>query len=307
LNLVSLPKSNLRTAKATLVAGRLGILEMYSFLAREVSGIFFDDELDYSLQNLLERQKSTVPQSVVEVYRNIWRGGMPQVLNADAEQRQEYYDSYIDTYLMRDVVDLGGITDMVRFRKFLTACAALIAEQAVYKTLAEAADISQPTAKEWLRMLEGLGVVYMMKPYANNQLKRLTKTPKLFFLDTGLCAYLSSWPTPETLMNGAASGHYFENYVVSELIKNGSFSRTKTNMTYYRDSNTKEIDVFVESGSMVHPLEIKKSANPKKQEVKKFEVLDKAAIERGHGGIICMCEQVIPIDTKNSFIPCYLI
>lgn len=298
--------SMMKNVQETL-AGRLGIMEMYSLSVREAAGKIIYDEMDFSLAGLMERQKHSTRQGITEVFQSIWRGGMPQVLHADAEQRQIYYDSYIDTYLMRDVAELGGIADSIRFRKFLTACAASTSQQLVYTTLAESVEISQPTAKEWIRLLEGLGVIYLLRPYSNNQFKRLTKTPKLFFVDTGLCAYLSMWLTPETLMNGAASGYYFENYVVMEMMKNYSFTKAKANVTYYRDSNAKEIDVFIEANNEVHPLEIKKSGNPKKQEVKKFEVLDKATLTRGNGGIICMCEDVIPIDAKNCFIPSYLI
>lgn len=154
----------------------------------------------------------------------------------------------------------------MQFRKSLNACAALTAEQVNYKTLADAAEISQPTAKEWLRLLQGLGIVYLLQPFSNNELKWLTKTPKLY-----------------------------------------SYSRDKANLTYYRDSNAKEIDVIVEENGRVHPLEIKKSANPDRREVRKYELLDKTAFERGSGGIVCMCEEVMPIDEKNCFIPCNLI
>jgi predicted AAA+ superfamily ATPase len=152
-----------------------------------------------------------------------------------------------------------------------------------------------------------MGIVYLLRPYYNNALKRLTKTPKLYFCDTGLAAHLSMWLTRETLMNGAASGHYFENFVVIEILKNYAYSPDRANLTYYRDSNAKEIDIFVERNNLIHPLEIKKSANPDSREVRKYEVLDKASIERGCGGVICMCEEIIPIDAKNYFIPCNLI
>ena len=267
----------------------------------------FPNELDFSLSCLLTRQSFNKKNDIVEVFEHIWRGGMPAALWADTEQRQEYFNSYIETYLMRDVAEEGGITDTVRFRKFLNACAALVAEQVNYKTLAEAADISQPTAKEWLRLLQGLGIIYLLPPYANNELKRLVKTPKLYFCDTGLCAYLSMWLTRDTLMNGAASGHYFENHVIIELLKNFSYASSKVNLTYYRDSNAKEIDVFVEQNGVIHPLEIKKSANPDRREVRKYALIDKVKAERGSGGIICMCEEIIPIDTQNCFIPCNLI
>ena len=289
------------------LAGRIGILELYSFSQREKNGLVFEDELDFSLDTLQARQSRVTSNDVTKVFQHIWEGGMPQVWGVDDELRGEYYNSYIDTYLMRDVAEAGGITDTVRFRKFLLGCAALVSEQVNYSTLAEAADITQPTAKEWLRILEGLHIVYLLQPYSNNALKRLSKTPKLYFCDTGLCAYLSMWLTPDVLRQGAASGHFYENYVVMELVKNYAYSKSKANLTYYRDSNAKEIDVFIEENAIVHPLEIKKSANPDKREVKKYIVLDKAQLERGNGGFVCMCEQPIPIDDKNCFIPSNLI
>lgn len=296
----------MKNVRETL-AGRIGILELYSMSKNEVEGLTFPNEMDFSLPCLLARRSLAEKNDIVEVFEHIWRGGMPDVLPADAEQRQEYFNSYIETYLMRDVAEEGGITDTVRFRKFMNACAALVAEQVNYRTLADIAEISQPTAKEWLRLLQGLGIIYLLQPYANNELKRLAKTPKLYFCDTGLCAYLSMWLTRDTLMNGAASGYYFENHVVIELLKNFAYAPSKVNLTYYRDSNAKEIDVFVEENGVIHPLEIKKSANPDRREVRKYELLDKANLERGNGGIVCMCEEVIPIDDRNCFIPCNLI
>ena len=289
------------------LAGRIAIFELFSLSQREKAQIVYDEELDFSLEKLQARQRSMEKNNVIKVFRHIWEGGMPQIQDADDEMRQEYFNSYVDTYLMRDVAEAGGITDTVRFRKFLAGCAALVSEQVNYTTLSESADISNPTAKEWLRVLQGLHIVYLLEPYSNNALKRLTKTPKLYFCDTGLCAYLSMWLTPDVLMNGAASGHYYENYVVMELVRNYKYARSKVNLTYYRDSNSKEIDVFVEENSIIHPLEIKKSAAPDRREIKKYEVLDKAELTRGTGGIVCMCEEPIPIDDKNCFIPSNLI
>jgi predicted AAA+ superfamily ATPase len=289
------------------LAGRIGILELYGLSKNEKDGVVFENELDFSLPCLQARRIKAPKNDIVDVFEHIWRGGMPQALRADAEQRREYYSAYVSTYLMRDVAELGGATDTLRFGKFLIACAALVSEQVNYKTLADAAEISQPTAKEWLRLLEGLGIIYLLRPYANNALKRLAKTPKLYFCDTGLAAHLAMWLTPETLMNGAAGGHYFENFVVAEMLKNYAYSQTKANMTYYRESNAKEIDIFVELNNSIHPLEVKKSANPDSRDVKKFDVLNKASIKRGCGGIICMCEEVVPIDAENCFIPCNLI
>ena len=289
------------------LSGRVGILTLYSLSQTEKVGIAFDDALDFSLSCLQNRQSKMLKNDIINVFEHIWRGGMPQVMLADAEQRQEYYNSYVDTYLMRDITQIGGVTDTLRFAKFLTSCASLVSEQVNYKTLADSSDISQPTAKEWLRLLEGLGIIYLLAPYSNNALKRLSKTPKLYFCDTGLAAHLSMWLTRETLMNGAASGHFFENYVIAELLRNYSISQSKANMYYYRDSNAKEIDIFIEENNLIHPLEVKKSANPDRREIKKFSILQKASVETGAGGIICMCEETMPIDGLNCFIPCNII
>jgi len=289
------------------LAGRIGILNLYSLSQREKQGIIIDEELDFSLQGLLQRQKLFEKNNIRNVFRHIWIGGMPDVQNVDSEIRDEYFNSYVETYLMRDAAEVGGISDTVKFSRFLNACAALTSQQVNYATLAEAAEISEPTAKSWLNVLVGLGIVYLLRPYENNELKRLVKMPKLYFCDTGLCAYLSMWLSPETLMNGAASGHCYENYVVMELVKTYSYSKTKANLYYYRDSNAKEIDLFIEENDTIYPIEIKKSANPDKRETKKYSVIDKTSLKRGNGGIVCMCEEVIPIDGDNCFIPSNII
>lgn len=289
------------------LAGRIGILELHSLSQREKSGILINTPLDFSFENLQERNKLLPSMDILQVYEHIWRGGMPQIQNVSEELRQEYFNSYVDTYLMRDVAELGAVSDITKFLKFLKACAALTAEQVNYKNLAQAAEISEPTAKEWLRLLEALCIVFLLPPFSNNGLKRLTKTPKLYFYDTGLCSFLSMWLTRDTLMNGAASGHYFENYVVIELLKHFSYSKNRANMFYYRDSNAKEIDLLIESNGYIHPIEIKRASSPERREIKKYSLLDKASIPHGFGGIICMCEKPLPIDEKNSFIPSYLI
>ena len=289
------------------LAGRIGILTLYSLSQREKQGIIPDDDLDLSLPMLAKRQQLFPKNNIVNVFNHIWTGGMPDVQNVDSEIRDEYFNSYVETYLMRDATEIGGITDTVKFSKFLSACAALVSQQVNYSTLAEAADISEPTAKTWLNVLQGLGIVYLLKPYENNELKRLVKMPKLYFCDTALCAFLSMWMSPETLMSGAASGHYYENYVVMEFVKTYAYSKSKANLSYYRDANAKEIDIFIEENDTIHPLEIKKSASPDKRETKKYSVIDKTTLQRGCGGIVCMCEEVIPIDSQNCFIPSNII
>ena len=289
------------------LAGRVGILKLYGLSQREKAGVLHPEELDFSMQSLLERAKLLPENDVENVFEHIWRGGYADVMNASPSQMQVYYQSYIDNYLIADAVNDEGISDTASFKKFIRACAALIGNLVNYKTLADACSISVITAKKWLEILQDMDIIYLLEPYSNNELQRLTKTPKLYFCDTGLCAYLSRWLTKDSLREGAAGGHFYENYVVMELVKNYDYSSNSALLSFYRDSNAKEIDVFVEENGRIHPLEIKLSAKPNNNEIKKYSVLDKTSVEKSNGGIICMYPKPFPIDSSNSLIPSNLI
>ena len=289
------------------LAGRLGILHLYGLSQREKAGVLNPPALDFSMKSLMERKALLPDNNLKDVYEHIWRGGFADVQQATAEQRQVYYQSYIDNYLLADAVNDEGIRDTAGFKKFVRACAALTGNLLNYRTLAEASDISEVTAKKWISVLQDMDVIYLLEPYSNNELQRLIKTPKLYLCDTGLCAHLTRWLTPETLRDGALSGHIYENYIIMELVKNYAYAPEDALISYYRDTNAKEIDVFVDIGNRVHPLEIKKSASLEKREVRKFDILDRTTIERGTGGIVCMLPQPLPIDKKNSYIPGNLI
>ncbi len=289
------------------LAGRLGILHLYGLSQREKAGVLDPAPLDFSMDCLMQRKELLPDNDINAVFKHIWRGGYVDVQNATEEQTQVYYQSYIDNYLIADAVNSEGIQDVQGFKHFIRACAALVGNLVNYKTLSEAAGISEVTAKKWLGILQDMDVVYLLEPYSNNELQRLVKTPKLYFCDTGLCAFLTRWLTMESLRDGAASGHLYENYVVMELVKNYAYAQSTALLTFYRDSNAKEIDVFVEENGRIHPLEIKKSANPNKKEVKKFSVIDKTTLVKGAGGVVCMFPQPFPIDRDNLLIPSNLI
>ena len=289
------------------LAGRICILKLYSLSQREKLKKSELGEMVFSYKALAERAEHFPPNNIWDVYTHIWEGGMPATMGMSGEQRMEYYESYIETYLMRDAVDDNGITDTEGFRRVLRACASFAGNLINYSDLAQAGNVSVPTAKEWIKILQSMGIVYLLEPYSNNELKRLIKKPKLYFCDTGLCAYLSMWTSKETLMNGAASGHYFENYVLSEFQRMYAYSKNKTNMSFYRDTNQKEIDIVLEENGVLHPLEIKKHSNPEKRAIRTFTLLGKSSLEIGDGGIVCMAEKPFPIDRKNSYIPCNMI
>ena len=278
------------------LAGRLGILHLYGLSQREKAGVLDPAPLDFTMACLQSRKALLPDNDINAVFEHIWKGGYIDVQNATPEQAQTYYQSYLDNYLVADAVNDEGIKDVQAFKRFIRACAALVGNLVNYRTLGEAAGISEATAKKWLAILQDMDVVYLLEPYSNNELQRLVKTPKLYFCDTGLCAYLTRWLTMESLRDGAASGHLYENYVVMELVKNYAYARDTALLTFYRDANAK-----------IHPLEIKKSANPDKKEVKKFSVIEKTTLEKGMGGLVCMFPQPFPIDRENLLIPSNLI
>ena len=289
------------------LAGRVCILKMYSLSLKEKLGITSVVDIKYTFEDLTEREKLFPAHDVNQIYEHIWRGGMPAMQNFDAEQMNSYYSSYIETYLMRDAVDDNGISDTEGFRRVLSACAAFVGNLVNYSDLAAAGGVSVPTAKSWVKVLQTMGIVFLLDTYSNNELKRLVKTPKLYFCDTGLAAYLSMWTSKDVLMNGAASGHYFENYVVGELLRNTAYGEANVNMTYYRDTNQKEIDVVIEENGVLHPIEIKKASNPERKIVKAFDVLNVSSNELGKGLVICMTDRTFPIDENNYMVPAVIL
>lgn len=289
------------------LAGRLCILKMYSLSAREKLGVDPTDDLDFSLKSLTARKKLFGQNNILTTFENIWRGGLPDVQEKDEEQLGEYFNSYIETYLMRDAVDDYGISDTEGFRKFLRACAAFAGQLVNFNDLGASAGVSGVTAKDWVKVLQSMGIIFLLEPYASNELKRLTKTPKLYFCDTGFCAYLSSWTTRDVLMNGAASGHYYENYVIAEFLRHYAYGKNKVNMNFYRDNKMKEIDLIIEENGVLHPVEIKKSSAPDKSAAQSFSVLKSVSRTVGTGAVICMSDVVLPLDENTLIVPSNLI
>lgn len=289
------------------LAGRIGVLKMYSLSAKEIAGNADDIFEDFSAGSMMQRSKNYPKNNILDIYTRIWEGGMPDILSMDNEMRREYWNSYIEAYLMRDAVDDNGIKDTEGFRKFLRACAAFSGNLLNYNDLGNAAEISGVTAREWIKVLQSMGIIYLLEPFHSNELKRMVKTPKLYFCDTGLCAFLSSWTSRDTLMNGAASGHYLENYVVMEMLRNSVYGEKDVKLNYYRDTNQKEIDLVIDSDGILHPFEIKRAASPDKKPIKSFSLLAKSGRTIGSGGIICMAEKPLPIDEMNNLIPANLI
>lgn len=288
------------------LAGRVAVLSMSALSQREIFGgraIPFNVDFDV----LASESKEIAPADTSEIFHRIWNGGMPALISSRYEDRSIFYSGYISTYIERDVRDLSGTIDSLKFYNFITAVAARAGQLINYKSIADDADIDQVTAKNWLNIMETLGLIFYLHPYSNNILKRTIKTPKLYFYDTGLVCYLTRWSSPETVMNGAMNGALLENYVVSEIMKSYQCSAAEPYIYYYRDRDAKEIDVIIEKDGKLHPLEIKKTATPKRGLTNVFEVIDKSPLERGTGAIMCMYDKLSAFDKDNLIVPIWLI
>lgn len=241
------------------------------------------------------------------IYREIWRGSFPAVaLNNDMDH-DLFYGSYVQTYLQRDVRDLTRVGSESSFLKFLRATAARTGQLLNYADLSRDCDIAQPTAKAWISILQTSGLIYLLEPFATNLSKRLVKTPKLYFLDTGLCAYLTGWSDPTTLEAGAMSGAMLETYVVSEIIKSWWHNGKQAPLFFYRDKDKVEIDLVFWVDQKAYPVEIKKTAVPSKKAITSFSLLERVVGDVGEGGLICFSPLVMPIDPRNVAIPVGLV
>ncbi len=290
------------------LAGRVGIINLYGFSSNELNGMPYDAPISFELDSLSERKKSMRFADITEIYRRIWQGGYPDVIDANPAMRKLYFDSYIDTYLLRDAMEDGGIGDTVKFRKFITACSALTGQLVNYATLAESADISEPTAKKWLEVLEGMHVVFLLRPYSNNKLKTIVKTPKLYFWDTGLCSHLAGWTSDELLMNGAACGAFFENYVITEIIKSYKYTGQQAEFNFYRDRNGKEVDFVICKNQQINLIEIKRTASPNKTMASSFSSVKVCEpFSLGTGAIICNYPDILPLTDTLITVPVSLI
>ena len=288
------------------LAGRVAVLSMTSLSQAEMSGAPMRP-LKIDLDSLLSREKQRTPTDTRGIFERIYRGSMPAIASGKNTNSQIFYNSYLSTYIERDVKELSDSIDSLKFLHFMTAVAARCSQMLNIADIAVDADITQKQVKDWLQILETLGIIFYLHPYSNNLMKRLVKTPKLYFYDTGLVCHLTRWSNAEVLEYGAMNGAILENYVVSEIAKTYLNCGQEPYMYYYRDKDAKEIDIVLEQDGVLNPLEIKKTANPGSELTRVFALLDKASVPRGHGAIICMKPNVGAIDRENFIIPIWTI
>ena len=287
------------------LAGRIGLVTLLGLSLREVSDVDFIVPFIPTEEYFAERKNKLAEISYDEVWKLIHRGSMPELRENPDFDWQMFYGAYVRTYIERDVRELSEIGDTVKFTKFMIATAASTGQLLNTASLARDVGISQPTAKRWLSILVASNIVYLLQPYSNNITKRAVKTPKLYFLDTGLAAYLTKWTTPNVLKNGAMAGAFFETFVISEIIKSYyNKGVLELPIYFYRDKDMREIDLLIEDGGTLYPLEMKKHADPSKRDIDAFDVLDKLpGVKRGPGGVICLYDKLVALQGDDKIIP----
>lgn len=285
------------------LAGRIAILSLPSLSQREICGTPDAGPLPFEVDALRQRAKVSGPQTAPEVFSRIRQGTMPAVVSGERGNLSVFYGSYVQTYIDRDVRRLLGAVDALEFNAFLTSVAARCSQ--VLNINAIARDVGQRPEKvrTWLSVLEKSGIVFLLHPYSNNQLKRTVKAPKLFFDDSGLVAHLAKWTSPQTMEAGAMSGAFIENHVVSELHKGFLDAGEEAPLYYYRDRDAREIDLVVERDGELHPIEIKKTASPNLAMTRSFTALDRATTPRGIGAVICMARDFGALDAQTLVVP----
>ena len=288
------------------LAGRVALLSLSSLSQAEAYG-GEEEMFTLNTESLLSRKKGRKLADAEEIFKRIFKGSMPAIVSEDISSPGIFYNSYLSTYIERDVKSLSDAIDSLKFLRFITALAARCSQMLNVSELARDAELNQKQVKDWLGILETLGILFYLYPYSNNLLKRLVKTPKVYFYDTGLVAYLTKWSSPETLASGAMSGAILENYVVSEIRKTYLNNGKEAFMYYYRDKDAKEIDLVLEQDGELHPIEIKKSANPASEILRVFPVLDKSSLKRGNGAVICLKTELSAFNKENYIVPVWMI
>jgi predicted AAA+ superfamily ATPase len=289
------------------LAGRAGIIKMLGLSMRELDGIIYREVFKPTSVHIEAISKEAPAFDYTGIVSRIHKGFFPELYETESDLKDwaDYYSSYFQTYIEKDIKDVLNIQDESAFIKFVKATASLTGEMLNYTTIAEICGKDVGTVKAWISVLESSGLVYLLEPYYNNFNKRLIKTPKLYFLDTGLACWLLGWNTPEQLTNGAAWGHIFESFVFAEILKSYyNDGNVKPPLYYYRDKDKNEIDLLIEDGGVLHPVEIKTTSDPHKLMTNAFRCIgDVPSKTVGQGAVICMAKEVLPLKADVWTLP----
>ena len=287
------------------LAGRLGMMTLLGLSMREMDQVEFYEPFLPDDTYFSQRKEKIVPVSYEDVWKRIHRGSMPELCLNEEFDWQMFYGAYVRTYMERDVRELTQVGDEIKFTRFMAVMASRTGQLLNLQSVARDVGISQPTADRWLSVLVASSLVYLLRPYHNNLTNRAVKTPKLYFLDTGLAAYLTRWNTPDVLKNGAMAGEFFESFVVAEILKSYyNKGIMDPPLYFYRDKDKKEIDILIEENHTLYPIEVKKHSDPTVGDVANFSVLDRIGDKkRGPGGVVCLYDSLVTLVGENKVIP----
>jgi predicted AAA+ superfamily ATPase len=291
----------MRNLSETL-AGRVGILKLQGLSQAELAGRTRAPPFSPKASVLSGAERTTTPLALMPLYERIWRGSFPAIATSDVSH-DVFYSSYLQTYIQRDVRDLARVGDEGAFLRFVRAVAARTAQLLNMADLARDVDVDAKTIKHWLSILETSGLIYLLEPYHTNLTKRLIKAPKLYFLDTGLCSFLTRWTSPQALEAGAMSGAMFESYALSEILKSHWHNAKSPAVWFYRDKDGKEIDLLLEESGVLYPIEIKKTARPAPSMVRHFATLHKLDKPIGEGALLCLAASHLPLASDVQAVP----
>lgn len=280
---------------------------MYPLSNREIDKK--QDSLFLPKYQEIEKREKTTRLEIEQLYQKILKGNYPELYSNEAIESNDFFERYIKTYIERDIRELINVKDETKFLKFIESIAVRTGQELNINDISNSIEINNMTAQKWLSILVSTGLVYLLQPYSNNQVARIVKRPKIYFMDTGLACYLAGYMDSITLEKSAFNGSILETYVITEIIK--SFSNqglnSKKYLYYYRDNNGKEIDLLIIYDNTVYPIEIKKNYNPGKQTIKNFDIVNKFGINVGNGGVICLSKDIFPLDKQNNLIPIELL
>ncbi len=287
------------------LAGRVAIIDLLGLSQAEIFNHAQDSQPFLPTAEWLNNARESAQNhfGLMEVYKRIWTGSFPQVVLQPDTDRDLFYASYVQTYIQRDVREITNITNETGFYNFLRAVAGRTGQLLNYVDLAKDADINHRTVKNWLNILETSGIIYLLRPYHNNLINRLIKTPKLYFLDTGLCSYLTRWQSVESLEAGAMSGHLLETYIFTEILKSYWHNGKEAYFNFYRDKDNREVDLIIDQNNTLYPIEMKKTANPTMNAPSQFKFLSGLQQNIGHGMVVCLTERDIPLSRDVDAVP----
>lgn len=285
------------------LAGRVAILNLQGITLAEEQGRA--DALPFlpTPTLLASRHKEALSLTLPEAYTKIWRGSYPDVVTHKGKNWERFYSSYLSTYIQRDVRDYLNISDTVLFHEFMQIAAARTGQLVNYADMARDSGVSEVTIKSWLNVLHGSGIIFLLQPWFANPTKRLAKTPKLYFMDTGLCVFLTGWLTPDVLERGAMSGAMLETWVITEIIKSYLHHGRTPRVYFYRDREKREVDLLIEENGVLYPVEIKKTASLPNMKFRGFAVLQNLGIEVAKGGVLCFTRSWLPLSPDADAIP----